>query len=105
MYHFVKRIMITATLGLAIGGFANAQSQQVGLPNIQKLTNNAMKLSLGIGAASAGAAVVGLVIKHHHHKKQSEASTSAKGRPSDSLTTAPVSSFAPADSRPALQTP
>ena len=93
MHRLIKKI-ITATLALTISGVAVAQTQP-GMPDIQKLTSNAMKLSLGLSAAGAGVAVIGFIVKHHHHKKASETSSLVKEKPNASVTSAPSNPPAP----------
>jgi hypothetical protein len=89
----ILKKVITATLAMSICGAAGAQTQP-GTPDIGKLTNQAMKLSIGISAASAGVAVIGLVIKHHH-KKASEKSSPTKEKPNAATTEAPSSPTPP----------
>jgi hypothetical protein len=88
MYRLTKRIM-TATLALTISGAAVAQTQP-GMPDIQKLTSNAMKLSIGLSAAGAGVAVIGFLVKHHHHKKASEISSPVRQKPNASMPPPPT---------------
>ena len=91
MHRLIKRI-ITATLALTISGAAVAQNQP-GMLDIQKLTSNAMKVSIGLSAAGAGVAVIGFLVKHHHHKSASEISPLVR-RKSKASTPPPPSNMA-----------
>ena len=95
MQRLIKKTM-TAILALTISGVAVAQSQP-GMPDIQKLTNNAMKLSIGLSAAGAGVAVIGFIFKHPHHKKASESPLPVRDKPNASLTIPPSNPSAPFD--------
>ncbi len=95
MYRLIKKTM-TAVLALTISGAAFAQTQP-GMPDIQKLTNNAMKLSIGLSAAGAGVAVIGFIFKHRHHKKPTESTLPVRDKSNASLTVPPPSSSAAFD--------
>jgi hypothetical protein len=88
--HCITNRMITATIALSMCGAAVAQTQP-GVPDIGKLTNQAMKISIGVSAATAGVAVIGLIVKHHHSKKASEKSSPAKEKPNAGTTATPSS--------------
>ena len=83
MHRLIKRL-ITATLALTISGAAVAQTQP-SMPDIQKLTSNAMKLSIGLSAAGAGVAVIGFLVKHSHHKNAREISPPVRQKPNASM--------------------
>ena len=102
MHRLIKKLT-TVAVALALTGVVSAQTQPPGIPNIQKLTNNAMKISIGIGAASAGAAVLGLIIKHHHHKS-GVALTPIGDSANAALHRTPVKSLLPADAHASVQT-
>jgi hypothetical protein len=93
MYRLIKKTM-TAVLALTISGVAFAQTQP-GMPDIQKLTNNAMKLSIGLSAAGAGVAVIGFIFKHRHHKKASETFSPVRDKSNANLTIPPSNPSAP----------
>jgi hypothetical protein len=86
--HCIIKKMITPALALSMCGAAGAQTQP-GTPDIGKLTNQAMKISIGVSAATAGVAVIGLIVKHHHSKKASEKSAPAQEKPNAGTTATP----------------